>query len=34
MATRQRNVTVGSGNVFKDLGLKNPEKLLQLEKGA
>lgn len=28
MATRKRSVTVGSGNVFKDLGLKNPEELL------
>jgi predicted XRE-type DNA-binding protein len=26
--TRKREIVVGSGNVFKDLGLKNPEELL------
>jgi len=27
-AMRRRDVVVGSGNVFRDLGLKNPEELL------
>jgi len=28
MAMKKGEVTLGSGNVFKDLGLKNPEELL------
>ena len=34
MATRERDVTVGSRNVFRDLGLKNPEELLAKAKLA
>ncbi len=34
MAAKKREVTVGSGNVFKDLGLKNPEELLAKAKLA
>ena len=34
MATRKLEVTVGSGNVFRDLGLKNPEELLAKAKLA
>ncbi len=28
MATKKATVTLGSGNVFRDLGLRNPEELL------
>jgi predicted XRE-type DNA-binding protein len=34
MATKKSEVTLGSGNVFKDLGLKNPEELLAKAKLA
>jgi predicted XRE-type DNA-binding protein len=34
MATKKSRVTLGSGNVFKDLGLKNPEELLAKAKLA
>ena len=34
MATKKVEVTVGSGNVFRDLGLKNPEDLLAKAKLA
>jgi len=34
MAMRKGEVTLGSGNVFKDLGLKNPEELLAKAKLA
>jgi predicted XRE-type DNA-binding protein len=34
MASKQREVTVGSDNVFRDLGLKNPEELLAKAKLA
>ena len=34
MATKKGAVTLGSGNVFKDLGLKNPEELLAKAKLA
>jgi len=34
MAMKKGEVTVGSGNVFKDLGLKNPEELLAKAKLA
>lgn len=34
MATKKGEVTLGSGNVFKDLGLKNPEELLAKAKLA
>lgn len=34
MATKKVGVTLGSGNVFKDLGLKNPEELLAKAKLA
>jgi predicted XRE-type DNA-binding protein len=34
MATKKSHVTLGSGNVFKDLGLKNPEELLAKAKLA
>ncbi len=34
MAMKRRDVTVGSGDVFRDLGLKNPEELLAKAKLA
>jgi hypothetical protein len=34
MARKRSAVTVGSGNVFRDLGLKNPEELLAKAKLA
>lgn len=34
MATKKSKVTLGSGNVFRDLGLKNPEELLAKAKLA
>jgi len=34
MAKKNLEVTVGSGNVFRDLGLKNPEELLAKAKLA
>jgi len=34
MARKKPEVTVGSGNVFRDLGLKNPEELLAKAKLA
>lgn len=34
MARKNLEVTVGSGNVFRDLGLKNPEELLAKAKLA
>lgn len=34
MAKKDLEVTVGSGNVFRDLGLKNPEELLAKAKLA
>jgi predicted XRE-type DNA-binding protein len=34
MATKKSDVTLGSGNVFRDLGLKNPEDLLAKAKLA
>ena len=34
MATKKSKVTLGSGNVFRDLGLKSPEELLAKAKLA
>jgi predicted XRE-type DNA-binding protein len=34
MAAKKSHVTVGSGNVFRDLGLKNPDELLAKAKLA
>ncbi len=34
MATKKSHVTVGSGNVFRDLGLRNPDELLAKTKLA